>query len=87
MAEISLQDLYVLENTISEATEHQRLKVLRFARQILPNLTFDDILNPQDFPELVRSPDFQFEDGNTAGMFAALMIVRRFIKERSEESK
>jgi hypothetical protein len=58
---------------------------LRLARQILPNLTLDDILNPQDFPELVRNPGFQFEDGNTAGMFAALMIVRRFIKDKTSK--
>ena len=38
----------------------QRKKVLNCALRILPHLTEDDILQPNDFPELEMNPHFRY---------------------------
>jgi len=54
----------------------QRAKVLRIAREILPQLTPDDVLNPHDFPELNEDAQYNFEDGILSGYISAQMAVR-----------
>ena len=53
----------LLEVMISQ----QREKLLRLAREISPHLTPEDIRNPQDFPDLVQDPVFNYEDGILTG--------------------
>ena len=70
-------ELYVkLERILNEAASLQREKVLRIARESVPYLTADDILNPQDRPELFNDPRYNFEDGILAGLVSAQMVVR-----------
>lgn len=64
------------EACLMQAIEQQRAKVLRIAREINPRLTPDDVLNPQDHPELVRDPIFNFEDGLLAGLLSAHIALR-----------
>ena len=54
----------------------QRAKVLAIARGINARLTEDDILSPQDFPELADSPRFNYEDGLLAGLLSAQIALR-----------
>lgn len=54
----------------------QEGKLLRLAREIVPTLTPEDLRNPQDFPELVRDPTFNYEDGLLAGLRSAHIAVR-----------
>lgn len=65
-----------IEKLISEMIEQQRIKVLRVARTIHPDLTQEDIMNPQDFPELMRNAKFNFEDGILAGLISAQIALR-----------
>ena len=46
------------EQLIQELIQHQQSKVLKVAREIVPDLTPEDIRNPQDFPELVADTMF-----------------------------
>lgn len=57
--------------------EHQRNKVLKIAQRISPGVTLEDIRNPQDFPQLLSDPDFNFEDGILAGLLSAQMALRQ----------
>lgn len=69
----------VLQETdalFEELIAQQRRKVLRLAREAVPSLTFDDVLNPHDHPELKQHPTFEYEDGLLAGLLAAQMAVR-----------
>ncbi len=66
----------IFENTLSELIESQRKKVMRIAQELGVHLTAEDILNPHDFPELHRSPRFNFEDGVLAGLLSAQMALR-----------
>ena len=54
----------------------QREKVLRLAREVLPHLTPEDIRNPQDFPELLRDPVFNYEDGILTGYLGVENAIR-----------
>jgi len=56
--------------------EFQREKLLKLAREILPDLTPEDLRNPQDFPDLVKDPLFNYEDGLLAGYLAVQIAMR-----------
>ena len=52
---------------LKEMVEHQRTKVLKVAREIIPDATPEDIRNPQDFPKLSTDTLFNYEDGILTG--------------------
>lgn len=54
----------------------QRKKVLGLARDIVPHVTGEDILNPHDYPELMADANFGFEDGQLAGLISAQIAMR-----------
>lgn len=58
----------VLSEQVQMRIAQQRQKLLECARRIIPHLTADDILQPQDFPELECDPEFRFEEGVLFGM-------------------
>ena len=56
---------------LDELIEGQRKKVLETARRIVPHVTEDDILQPNDFPELELHPHFRYEEGILDGLLVA----------------
>ena len=58
-----LENRHSTEVLLQELIEHQQTKVLKVAREIVPDATPEDIRNPQDFPDLVADPLFNYEDG------------------------
>jgi hypothetical protein len=64
------------DHFLSQLIEQQRAKVLRLARSLNASLTFEDLLNPQTFPELAANPAFNYEDGILAGLLSAQMALR-----------
>ena len=64
------------ETSLQEMIEFQREKLLKLAREILPDLTPEDLRNPQDFPELIKDPYFNYEDGILAGYLAVQIAIR-----------
>ena len=69
------KDLFA-EIRLQEMIELQRKKLLKLSREILPNLTPEDLRNPQDFPELIIDPSFNYEDGLLAGYRAVQIAMR-----------
>lgn len=63
--------------------EQQRAKVLRLAREALPYLSPEDVMNPDDHPELKAHPTFDYEDGILAGLIAAQIAFRAEIRARA----
>lgn len=49
----------------------QKENLLKTARRILPHVTDDDLLQPNDFPELEMHPHFRYEEGVLHGFQAA----------------
>jgi hypothetical protein len=74
--------LEALEPMFEQMISAQRDKVLRLAREAVPNVGLDDILNPHDFPALKAHPTFEYEDGLLAGLMAAHVAVRAEIRQR-----
>ena len=64
------------ETKLQEMIEFQREKLLKLAREFLPDLTPEDLRNPQDFPELIKDPFFNYEDGLLAGDLAVQIAMR-----------
>jgi len=61
---------------LEQEQKRQQDKVAALARRINAGLTAEDLRNPQDFEELVRDPDFNYQDGFLAGVESALMALR-----------
>jgi 8-oxo-dGTP pyrophosphatase MutT (NUDIX family) len=68
---------------LDELAEGQLERVARLARRVNRQLTAEDLMNPQDFPELAQDPDFNYHDGMLAGIEAARMAFRRFERDLS----
>ena len=73
------------EELFKKMVDQQRKKVLRLAREAVPNIGPEDVLNPHDFPELKAHPTFEYEDGILAGLVAAQIAVRAEIRMRVRE--
>jgi hypothetical protein len=74
-----------MEDVFEELVEQQREKLLKIARQLVPCITADDILQPNDFPELEQHPFFRYEEGVLEGLLTARMAYLAWKKD--EESK
>ncbi len=72
-----------METVFDELIELQRKKLLQFAQQIVPNITPDDLLQPNDFPELEKHPLFRYEEGVLEGLLTARMAYLAWKKELS----
>ena len=75
--------LRVSEELFAKMIDQQRKKVLRLAREAVPNIGPEDVLNPHDFPALKAHPTFEFEDGLLSGLVAAQIAVRAEINART----
>ena len=60
----------------------QQAKVLRLAREVVPNITPEELRNPHDFPKLREHPTFEFEDGLLSGLIPAQMALNAELKGR-----
>ncbi len=60
---------------LDEMIELQRKKLFEFGRTLVPHLTPDDILQPNDFPELENHPFFRYEEGVLEGLLSARMAL------------
>ena len=65
------------EVLLQELIEHQQTKVLKVAREIVPDATPEDIRNPQDFPDLVKDTLFNYEDGILTGYLTLQTALRK----------
>jgi hypothetical protein len=70
-----------LEKLFDELIQHQEERLLRHARSIVPNATSDDILQPNDYPELEGHPFFRYEEGLLKGLHTAKMAVLAWNKQ------
>jgi len=64
------------ESLFEEMLTAQEEKLFTMGRKIVPYLTREDILQPNDFPELENHPLFRYEEGVLEGMRSALVALR-----------
>lgn len=56
---------------LQELIEGQKKKVYASAQRIVPHITMDDLLQPNDFPQLEFHPHFRYEEGILDGLQVA----------------
>lgn len=62
-----------MEDLFEELIEMQKKKVKAVALKLIPHLTDDDLLQPNDFPILENHPYFRYEEGVLEGLMTAQM--------------
>lgn len=65
-----------LEKLFQELIDFQQQKLLELGRRLIPHLTFEDLLQPNDFPLLENHPVFRYEEGILAGIETARSAFR-----------
>lgn len=76
-----------IEGLFEELISFHHQKMMACGRRIIPHLTTDDALQPNDFPELENHPHFRYEEGILSGIETARMALRAFQKEKNREVK
>ena len=61
---------------LEEMIEMQKKGLLKLGRRVIPTLTPEDMLQPNDYPELDNHPEFRYEEGILAGLQSALAAIR-----------
>lgn len=76
-------DWKTCDNLLEELIQQQQNKVFRCAHRILPQITEEDLLQPNDYPLLENHPHFRYEEGVLEGIRTVQMALRA---ERSNPS-
>lgn len=76
------EEMESLEELFDDIIRFQREKLLNLARRIIPHVTQDDILQPNDFPELENHPIFRYEEGVCEGLLTAKTLYLRFKRDQ-----
>lgn len=60
-----------VDAVLVELVEFHKAELLKSGRRIVPHLTPDDVMQPNDFSELEYNPYFRYDEGVLAGVQAA----------------
>lgn len=67
------EHIEILSNQI---VEQQKQELLKCGRRIVSTLTPEDMLQPNDYPELEENPLFRYEEGVLAGLQMFQMAIK-----------
>lgn len=70
-----------MEAKFNELIEGQKQKLYLIAKRIIPSITPEDLLQPNDFPLLENHPEFRYEEGVLHGFLAAQFATKDFINK------
>ena len=70
---------------MNELIENQQKTLRSVAERIVPGVTDDDLLQPNDFPALENHPVFRYEEGVLHGFLAAHAALQFAIRESSRD--
>lgn len=71
-----------LERLIEEIIRQQQAVLFQTGRRIVPTLTSEDLLQPNDYPELENHAHFRYEEGVLAGMQTVDAALRALISSK-----
>jgi hypothetical protein len=80
--QVALEMLELSSQLFDRMISQQQAKVLRLAREAVPNMSPEELRNPHDFPQLKEHPTFEFEDGILSGLISAQVALRAEVKGR-----
>ena len=64
-----------MTNILDTLIEEQKKTLLKTAQRIVPGITPDDLMQPNDFPELELHPHFRHEEGILDGLRMAKSAI------------
>lgn len=67
---------HAVEVLLNELEEGQQKVLYALGRRIVPTLTTEDLLQPNDYPELEENPHFRYEEGVLAGIKTVRAALR-----------
>ncbi len=70
-----------MERIFDELIRLQQIKIKICAESIIPNLTDDDLLQPNDFPVLENNPYFRYNEGVLEGLMSAKAAFQAYQKD------
>lgn len=65
--------------------DDQRNKLMDLGRRLVPTLTSEDLLQPNDYPELEQHPLFRYEEGILEGMQSCWVALRTEMKGSAQK--
>lgn len=68
-----------------EMVEQQKKQLLKIGRKVVPTLTPEDMLQPNDYDELEHHPVFRYEEGILAGL-QSLQIALKVLENETTDS-
>ena len=71
-----------MQEIFDELVAMQQKKIYDCAQRLVPNITDDDLLQPNDFPILESNPHFRYEEGVLEGLLTARMAFLSRLKIR-----
>ena len=60
-----------VEEIFEELIVRQKHRLMRYAREKIPYITEEDLLQPNDFPLLELDPFFRYEEGVLEGVLSS----------------
>ncbi len=72
-----------IDDALDELLQFQKAAQLKCGRRIIPYLTADDVLQPNDFLELEFNPHFRYEEGIVAGIQMAKTALQELHRRLS----
>lgn len=70
-----------IDRLLKELVQYQRDQLLKSGRRLVPHLTQEDMLQPNDFPDLEFNPHFRYEEGLLSGIQMAQTALQTLKKE------
>jgi hypothetical protein len=70
-----------LLSLLNELIDHQKKTLYHAACAIIPHVTEEDLLQPNDFPDLEFHPHFRYEEGTLHGLQVAQAAILRLLHE------
>lgn len=74
-------DWSIVDKLIETIVKSQQQDLLRLGRRIIPTLTTEDMLQPNDYPILENHPEFRYEEGVLSGIQTIQMALRALYYE------
>ena len=70
-----------VENLLNELIAMQQKKLLACGQKLVPRLTEEDILQPNDYPLLDNNPLFRYEEGVLIGIKSVQSALFALLKD------
>lgn len=71
-----------IDRLLKELVQFHQTQLLRCGRRIIPHLTPEDLLQPNDYQDLEFNPHFRYEEGMVAGIQTVQMALWALKKDR-----